>query len=58
MALIVAINLIVVACLVVLTLTKGFECTLTFFALLVILIPSRSNILLGIFDITIQRSVA
>jgi hypothetical protein len=58
MALVIAIDLIVVACLVGLTLTKGFERTLPFFAFLVILLPGEARIDVGdLFMLTTTRLV-
>jgi len=58
MALVIAIDLIVVACLVALTLTKGFERTLPFFAFLVILLPGEARIDIGdLFMLTTTRVV-
>ncbi len=56
MALIIAIMLISVGALVAITLTKGFERALPFFAFLVIVLPGESMIPLpGLFDLTATR---
>jgi hypothetical protein len=56
MALIVAIDLIVVGTLVAIALTKGFERALPFFAFVITLVPGESQIPLpGLFALTTQR---
>ncbi len=58
MALIILIDLVVVACLVALTLAKGFERTLPFFAFLLILLPTEARIDIGdLFVLSATRVV-